>query len=273
MDPHEGVDDQGRVRTGVSVDRVPTAFQSLLAAAVDIIAATEDSHSIHLYGSVATGRAVPGRSDLDLLVVTDAEDAAVTGTAELREQLGDLARAYPVARAVELSILRMADLLADTEEGRVERCFMTSYTVLVHGPDPLSARTPCQADLALARGFSASLLAQLDDVVDSRVPLLPDRQVLGRRLLMSAALLLSVRDSDWSTDRRHAVQLVLGLDPDAGAAAQTVFDHVDSRGDHFGGVGDLSPARPDPEDLRRLADWLRRQWNDTGHRPAGEPFI
>lgn len=53
-DPDEGVAPDGTIVTGVRRDRVPAAFEPVLAAATE---ALPDGVGLHVDGSVATGQA------------------------------------------------------------------------------------------------------------------------------------------------------------------------------------------------------------------------
>jgi predicted nucleotidyltransferase len=65
-DPDEGVAPDGTIRTGARRDRVPDLFEPVLAEAMALI---DHETSLYVYGSVATGTARPGSSDVDLLAV------------------------------------------------------------------------------------------------------------------------------------------------------------------------------------------------------------
>lgn len=67
-DPREGLNSDGTIRTGVSLARVPGSFEPIVSAAVDEFEKmAEESSTMLLYGSVATGVARPGQSDIDLV--------------------------------------------------------------------------------------------------------------------------------------------------------------------------------------------------------------
>ncbi|HEY9354247.1 MAG TPA: nucleotidyltransferase domain-containing protein, partial [Nocardioides sp.] len=65
-DPREGVTPDGLIVTGARRDRVPSAYEPVLAYVLGRVA---PEVSVHVYGSVANGTAsVPG-SDVDLLTI------------------------------------------------------------------------------------------------------------------------------------------------------------------------------------------------------------
>lgn len=64
-DPQEGIAADGTIRTGVSRSHVSPEFEPLIQQVVE----ARSEGSLYLYGSVATGQAQRGISDLDLLTV------------------------------------------------------------------------------------------------------------------------------------------------------------------------------------------------------------
>ena len=77
-DPDEGLDANGMITTGVRLSRIPVVYEPILEAAISAVAGSSvegawDARSgaveLHLYGSVASGMATPGLSDVDLLTI------------------------------------------------------------------------------------------------------------------------------------------------------------------------------------------------------------
>jgi uncharacterized protein len=211
-DPLEGVSAAGTIVTGADAARVPPAYTTLLREAVETLTHTlgDAAHSIYLYGSVATGRARPPSSDLDLVVVLgELLPAAVRRVADdLSARNRHLVREVGIG-SVDLETLSRQDLV-----GEAERCFLKHYTVHLAGPDLRDAYPRCGASERLAAGFNGDLRTVLAHV---RPRLTQERDVLERdalarracrRILMAAATLLSVREGGWSTDRGTAVELI-----------------------------------------------------------------
>ncbi|MFE4332743.1 nucleotidyltransferase [Streptomyces sp. NPDC056831] len=84
MSDDRGMNPDGTIRREGSLSRVPAAFAPVVAAARARIAAAFDGarlHSAYIYGSIPRGTAVPGVSDLDLLLAlrtgpTEADETA-----------------------------------------------------------------------------------------------------------------------------------------------------------------------------------------------------
>ncbi|MCC2313606.1 nucleotidyltransferase domain-containing protein [Cellulomonas xiejunii] len=94
-DPDEGVAADGTIRTGARRDRVPAVFEDVLTDAVDSVGGS--GASLYLYGSVATGTARPGSSDVDLLSI-DLTDASAVAR-RLSTRYADRCRGVEVAAA------------------------------------------------------------------------------------------------------------------------------------------------------------------------------
>src|ERR1044072_7031232 len=66
-----GLDSNGFILSEVSQDNVLREYQDVIDASVTALKAAlpDVTHSVYVYGSVARGNAVRGKSDLDLLVI------------------------------------------------------------------------------------------------------------------------------------------------------------------------------------------------------------
>ena len=209
-DPDEGLAADGTIVTGVRRDRVPTAFEPVLAQAVHELVAV-GAAGVLLYGSVATGRAVVGRSDVDLVAVGVRPDDARDVGAALSE------RCASVCREVAVGALDPGALLGGDDAAHGDRVFLRHYCVAVHGPDHVRATPAFAGDRRAARGFNGDLGRAWVAWRGSDDP----SAVLGRRVarktLFAVAGLVSVHDATWTTDRATAANRWGEVEP---AAAQ-----------------------------------------------------
>ncbi|MCC2321182.1 nucleotidyltransferase domain-containing protein [Cellulomonas xiejunii] len=125
-DPDEGVAADGTIRTGARRDRVPAVFEDVLTDAVDSVGGS--GASLYLYGSVATGTARPGASDVDLLSI-DLTDASAVAR-RLSTRYADRCRGVEVAAAAS------GELAGDTDAAYGLRAFLRHYCVHLAGPTP-----------------------------------------------------------------------------------------------------------------------------------------
>lgn len=202
IDPREGIAPDGTIVTGAARSRVPGVFEPLVAAAVEELSARSQV-SVYLYGSVATGQAQPGRSDLDLLTAGLEKDDARAVAASLFEGFPGL------CRGVEIAVADAGDLVGVTDEAYGIQVFLRHYCVRLHGPD-LSSHLPAfRADSHAARGLNGDIGQHAQrwqsELREGHAP-----QVVGRRLarktLLAVAGLVSIHDVTWTTDRGTAAR-------------------------------------------------------------------
>jgi hypothetical protein len=198
-DPDEGVAADGTIVTGAARERVPAAFEPVLAAAVQDLG---DDVGLYVYGSVATGRARPGASDVDLLSIGLPAPAA----AELGWLLSE--RFTGLCRGVEIGAAQPSDLLGPGDEAYGLRVFLRHYCVRLSGP-PRPDLPPFPADVRAARGFNGDIALHAQrwrqDLRAGADPAALARRV-GRKSLLALASLVSVHDATWTTDRAAAVR-------------------------------------------------------------------
>jgi hypothetical protein len=166
-DPEEGVAADGTIRTGARRDRVPAAFEPVLADAVAFIG--NSGASLYVYGSVANGTVRPGSSDVDLLSI------GLAGSAVLGRRLS--ARYADRCRGVEVAMATAAAFPADARAAR--------------GFNGDLGRHRRRWREALDSGTAAA------DELGVRV---------ARKTLLAVAGLVSVHDRTWTTDRLRAVR-------------------------------------------------------------------
>lgn len=208
FDPDEGVAPDGTIRTGVGRHRVPAAFEPLLSACVATASRNTPGVSIYLYGSVATGRARVGTSDVDLLAVGFNRERAARLSGHLNEEFAGL------SRGVEVGPADPQAFIGEDDETYGNRVFLRHYCTHLAGPDLTSGVPAFAADARAARGFNgdigrrliqwqAELLAASADDGAARVSL--GRRV-ARKTLFAVAGLVSVEDGTWTTDRESAAR-------------------------------------------------------------------
>jgi len=199
-DPGEGVAADGTIRTGARRDRVPAAFEPVLADAV--AAGREPGASLYVYGSVANGTVVPGSSDVDLMSIGLA-DAAVLG-----RRLS--ARYASLCRGVEVAAAQPADLAADGDAGYGFRVFLRHYCVHLAGPDPAAGLPAFPADARAARGFNGDIAQSFRRWRETLAAGTAAPDALGvrvaRKTLLATAGLVSIHDHTWTTDRARAAR-------------------------------------------------------------------
>jgi hypothetical protein len=197
-DPLEGMRVDGMIVTGACQHNTAPAFKAVLLRAVERVSAIGGHVSLYVYGSVATGTACVGRSDVDLFTVgLSPAIAARTGQ--------DLSAEYAhLCRGVDIAPAQLSDYDGPADEAYGNRVFLRHYCVHLAGPDLGHGLPDFPADKAAARGFNGDIGLCADrwrvEVLRDPYPGTLGRRV-ARKTLLAIAGLVSVHDAIWTTDR------------------------------------------------------------------------
>lgn len=193
---------------------MPQAFEPLVAACLKLTTQAGPDVSTFLYGSVATGMAVPGSSDIDILTIGLPESDAARLSRELSERFEGR------TRAVQIAVAQPEHFVGDGDEAHGNRVFLRHYCIPLAGPDSSSGWSAFPADARAARGFNGDIggrLNQWRSTVRLRDGDGPDVAVLARgvarKTLFATAGLVSVTEGIWTTDRGTAVTRWAALRP------------------------------------------------------------
>jgi hypothetical protein len=219
-DPDEGVAADGTITTGVARSRVPPPFEPVLSRAVEAVAGAGGDASAYLYGSVATGRARPPRSDVDLLTVGLGPRFA----AELGRELSS--RFSGLCRGVEFAAATPGDLAGGSDGAYGFRVFLRHYCIHLAGPDYARGLPRFPADARAARGLNGDIAQHAARWRDALAAGDEPRR-LGRRLarktLLAVAGLVSIHDATWTTDRALAAHRWAQIEPELGTELHTLL--------------------------------------------------
>lgn len=208
-DAAEGLSLSGMIVTGVRRDRVPAAFEPVVEAAIDRVR-NRGSSSLYVYGSVATGAAQQGFSDVDLLTVgVPSGEADVIGH--------ELSEAFTrTCRAVEVAAAEPQDYVGDGDEAYGNRVFLRHYCVHLAGSDGRASLPDFPGDERAARGFNGDIARHAQRwraALDRGDPRAALRRRIARKTLLAVAGLVSVHDNCWTTDRTTAAQRWSHIEP------------------------------------------------------------
>jgi hypothetical protein len=219
-DPGEGVAADGTIITGAARSRVPERFEPVLSAATAAITSASLDAAAYLYGSVATGQARPGQSDVDLLSVGLRPELAAGLGRELSGRFSGL------GRGVEIVAAAAADLAGGSDETYGFRVFLRHYCVHLAGPDYGHGLPRFPADARAARGFNGDI-AQHAARWRAALAAGDEPGALGRKVarktLLAVAGLASVHDGTWTTDRALAAHRWAELEPALGPALEALL--------------------------------------------------
>ncbi len=197
-DPLEGVTADGMITTGARRNRISQQFLPVLEKAVEQVQALGADHSLYVYGSVATGMARAGSSDVDLVTIGVEPLAATRLGSELSAQFALL------CRGVELGPAQLQDYGGRGDEAYGNRAFLRHYCVCLTGPDIARGWPDFPADKAAARGFNGDIGECAErwrrELAGAPHPALLARRI-ARKTLLAVSGLVSIHDAIWTTDR------------------------------------------------------------------------
>lgn len=218
-DPREGLNSDGTIRTGVSRTRVPGSFEPIISAAVDEFEKiAEDSSALLLYGSVATGAARHGQSDIDLVAFGPPRDWCLETSMKLSSDFSHL------CRGVEISQTKRSDFSGKRDECFGNRVFLKHYCVALTGIDLAEEWSPFQGDRHAARGFNGDIGACVNRW--RRYPI--RARSIARKTLFAASGVVSVLGKTWTTDREEAARRWGQIEPQFSDEATALLKWCDS---------------------------------------------
>ena len=229
MDPR-GLRNDGTIAREGSLDRVPAAFVPVVGAASARITETFGArlHSAYLYGSIPRGTAVPGVSDLDLLIVlhdepTDADRAAAK---TLEASLNDT---FPQINGAGIVLSSTSASLSELE--RYDGGFFVACLCTLLLGDDLAEQLPryrptgllareTNGDLALVlprwRATAAEAVTDTDRRTLSRY--------VGRRLVRTGFTLIMPCWGGWTSDLNRSAELFGRYYPERAAQMRIAAD-------------------------------------------------
>lgn len=224
-DPFERRAADATIRTGARRDRIARIYEPVLTAAVELIQAAEPSASVAVYGSVATGQALPPGSDVDLV--------AVGLPSPVARALGDdlTTRFVGLCREVAISAYPRAHLWDVTEAAYGDRVFLRHYCVHLAGTQDSREWPPFPADKRAAGGFNGDIAVCAQRWREAVGVQAPERlgRALARKTLLAVSGLVSIHDEVWTTDRATAARRWSVVRPQDAAALTTLLSWSDSK--------------------------------------------
>ena len=230
----------GMIVTGAQRSKIPVEFKQVLEKAIEHLEAMEGAHSLYVYGSVATGTARVGSSDIDLVAIgLDDADARNMGKA--------LSVKYQkLCRGVEIGPARLSDYEGPSDEAYGNRVFLRHYCVHLAGPEAGKDLPDFPADQAAARGFNGDIglradrwRAELHETEDAAS--LARR--IARKTLFAVTGLVSIHDTIWTTDRVAAAHRWGLAKPELAASLATLV-----------AWGNGAPAKPPQPEIQSALD-------------------
>lgn len=218
-----GVDQNGIIVNEADLGKISSTFQplvdSVLSAAIANLSA--EVESVYFYGSIVTGTAVLGKSDLDVILVLKHEPSAETGQKikELESRL--TAQHKPLVRGVALGFTSV-EQLQRAEERYAGVCFLKHLCVRAHGADLTKDIDGFKPTWQVAQGFNGDIRQSLDRArlkvvnAESEYEVQVLSQALGKKLVRTGFSLVMPRLASWTTQLRTSYEAFAGLYPERG---------------------------------------------------------
>lgn len=222
-------DPDGYILAEAGLDRVQPEFDGVpQAAGAMLIEFGPRLHSGYVYGSVVRGNAVPGRSDLDLLVVLRSPVTSADRVlgARVTRLLGER---FPVLDGVGVAWTHVDQVLAPRERHGLQ-VFLRELSVCVCGEDLRPRLPPTRPGPQVAAGFHADtpvvLALARKELAGSTDPQVLRRacRVASRRMVQAAFAVLMARDGVWATVLEEQAAMVGAAFPEWGRAVRSAAE-------------------------------------------------
>ena len=206
-----GVDENGIIITEVSLLKITTPFKQIVEAVKDEVlqAFGSDIDSIYLYGSVANGRAIEGKSDLDIILVFKEK-----ASEELSKKVKDLevrltSEYQPILRDVGFATTYTADALSEQERlGGL--CFLKHLCVCIYGNDITKDIPGFKPSKEVARGFNGDIDKSLTSYRTKLKEAVSEQEVknlsqsIGKKIVRTGFSLVMPRTESWTTNMQKS---------------------------------------------------------------------
>ncbi len=215
------VDEFGHMYKEVSHARIAPEFRSLVEAASTEIprAIGDEFFSLYLYGSIPAGRAVAGRSDLDLFAILQ-DEADNQVDSRVQSACEELMRCFPASvRRIDVDTTWMDELFSGPRSPGL-KAFVKHMCVCVAGPD-ISEEIP---DFTPSREVCASLNGDAPLVIESLWKAFFDatteerRRYVGARIatkiLRTMMSVIAAETGEWATGRADMATYITWYYPD-----------------------------------------------------------
>jgi hypothetical protein len=199
------LDPEGYIRPEADLANVQPEYQRVPAAAAGLLADEFGSHlhSVYLYGSVARGNAVPGRSDVDLVAVLLA--APTDGDRRRADRVERaLVERFPVLFSAGVGLTHLQEVRSPAQRYGLQ-VFLRELAVCIWGQDLRPGLPRTKPSVALAAGFhddSHDVLARARETLDTSTDAEAIRSVCrmaSRRMVQLAFAVVMAREGSWAT--------------------------------------------------------------------------
>lgn len=232
-----GLDPEGFILSDVSIDKVLPGYRKVVAVSVSALIASLPGavHSAYVYGSVARGDAMRGKSDLDLLVVfrrkltEQQRDTLDALQKDLSSQYKALVREVGIAEA-NCTYGEMMDPANKYGWG----AYLKILCVCVYGEDLTQRFENFKVSPDIAVGFNGDAAEAIRSASQRIINAKTDEEAakaavgIARKLIRTCYMMVMSRAQVWTTRLSEQAELFLRYFPEKQGLIRTLQGWIDS---------------------------------------------
>ncbi len=232
---HSGLDDKGFIISEVSVDNILPEYKQVIDECTAQIKKRLPRlvHSVYVYGSVARGNPVRGKSDLDLLIIFNhrlSDEERKT----LNDVLDELSKVYlSLVREVGLADCTVEDML-DPENKYGWGAYLKVLCVCVDGEDLTKQFESFKLVSDIALGFNGDVgryietaMQKIMDNAISQAEAGKIASVLARKLIRACYSMVMTRAQIWTTKLDEQAEVFVQYFPEKKSFISTLQYWID----------------------------------------------
>jgi hypothetical protein len=220
------LDPEGYIRPEADLAKLQPEYQDVPGAAAGLLSGELGSrlHSAYLYGSVARGNAVPGRSDVDLIAVLLAAPTDQDRHRATRAEQA-LTRRFPVLFSAGVGLTHLQEVRSPAQRYGLQ-VFLRELAVCICGRDLRPELPATKPSAAVAAGFHTDTRAVLararETLATSTDPEVVRSACRGasRRMVQVAFAVVMARRGGWATVLEEQAAAVGAAFPEWAEAAR-----------------------------------------------------
>ncbi|MGM0835122.1 MAG: nucleotidyltransferase domain-containing protein [Bacillota bacterium] len=227
-----GLDRNGFIVSDVSLEKIKYDYMQSIKDSVERLQKLfpRKLHSVYVYGSVARGDALQGKSDLDLLALFDGKLSQEQST-ELKHLASELSHTYRfLVREVGIAIAYYDYALDPVNY--YEQAFLKELCVCVHGEDLRGRFCPYKLTPEIATSFNGDIcevvkrtLSRLETA--TTVEFKAISQGFARKLIRTYYSMVMARSQIWSTRLHEQAEIFLHYFPDKKPIINTLQEWIE----------------------------------------------
>ncbi|HLZ15101.1 MAG TPA: nucleotidyltransferase domain-containing protein [Candidatus Saccharimonadales bacterium] len=232
-----GLDSNGFILSEVSQENILPQYRSVIDASIAALKTTlpDVVHSVYVYGSVARGNAIPGKSDLDMLVIfkrklTQQEQDALKGLQEsLSSQHKTLVREVGIADAT-----CTYDEMLDSTNKYGWGAYLKILCVCVDGEDLTERFEQFKISPDIAIGFNGDASKAIQSAIEKITNAKTDDDaakaaaIVARKLIRTCYMMVMTRAQVWTTRLSEQAELFLRYFPEKQGFIRTLQSWIDT---------------------------------------------